>query len=274
MNKSEMIALVREPNVLTVTGIEDLTISEGVGLFFKELATSLDRTMSRLSGKAHVVDYGSLEVRRKRQQLNFVKDSGLMLVVPEGYDNTFGGMMRYTENVVKAVYLSSSLQTETRRLYSWLKEITRKGRLDSTFKYSITDFDKAVNNAEMFIKDLKDNKRVVSLHLKDLYVDYEEMFSVIHKFNTNVSNFKHRDIEMANRELDNVYDLGSLLIAKIENNEVTLSKESIRDLEEVVNKFTRVVNITGVMTILLNELSAVLTGQVKTVLENSKKQYK
>lgn len=259
------IAAVKEPERLLVAGVEELSVGESFSLFFKEFSTSIDRKFSALSKPVHVVDVGLLRSAVKNRNINYLKNTGVDIVVPANYTPGIANMMMHTKGVVEGVFLISCLKTEAVRLYDWLKQIVKTGRPSTQFRWSVTNFDVAMTRGVDFIRGLPDENRRLKAPLGQVYVNFEEMFDVADSFNAMVKTLGARDAEVAAKELQNVYDMGQILIEKIKNNELTFDKAVVLDIEITVNAFVELTNVCGAMMTLLNELSAVLREQIKTV---------
>lgn len=259
------IAAVKEPERLLVTGVEELSVGESFSLFFKEFSTSIDRKFAALSKPVHVVDVNSLRVAVKNRNLNYLKNTGIDIVVPANYTPGIANMMMHTKGVVEGVFLISCLKTEAVRLYDWLKQIVKTGRPATQFRWSVTNFDVAMTRGADFIRSLPDENRRLKAPLGQVYVNFEEMYDVMDSFNAMVKTLGARDAEVAAKELQNVYDMGQILIEKIKNNELTFDKAVVVDIEITVNAFIELTNVCGAMMTLLNELSAVLREQIKAV---------
>lgn len=261
------IAAVKNPDPLTVTGVEELSVGESFTLFFKEFSTSIDRKFAGLSKPVHMVDSNSLRAAIKNRNINYLKNTGVDVVVPANYTPGIANMMMHTKGVVEGVFLISCLKTEAVRLYDWLKQIVKTGRPATQFRWSVTNFDVAVDRGTDFIKSLPDENRRLKSPLGQVYVNFEEMFDVMDTFNAMVKTLGARDAEVAAKELQNVYEMGQLLIEKIKSNELTFDKAVVLDIEITINAFVNLTNVCGAMMTLLNELSAVLREQIKTVVK-------
>lgn len=259
------IDLVKRPKLLSVQGFEALSVSEGLGLFFKEFGSGVDKVMAAMNSSVHVVDVQGLARDLEKRNVLYVKNTGVELLTPEGFVPGIGAMDHYVSNVIRSVYLASSLKTETSRLYDWIKQIIKTGRIDKSFNWTVTDFDSVVNEAEAFLKQLPENRRKQTYNLSQVYSNFNDYFFVVNKFNGVVKGFKAREIEMVAKDITRVYELGDLLVRKVKDNDITLTESSINDLQQAVASFTRFTNITGALLILLNETQAVLSSQANTL---------
>ena len=262
-----LVSTVTRPDPLSVMGTEGLSVGESFGLFFKEFSTSIDKRMAILSKSVHKVDFSAAENNVRSKKVLFVKCGGIQVLTPQGFRPGLANMSAHTQAVTGGVYLISSLKTEATRLYHWLKDIVRTGRMDSSFKWTVSDFDQAMEEAINYIKNLPTQDRQTRYPLAQVYVSFEEFFENVASFNNTVGMIGARDIQLITRELTNVYDLGNLLVAKIKSNDLVLNEAGIGDIESVVNRFVALTNISGVMMALLNELTQVFTEQSKTVAQ-------
>ena len=258
------LQLVKQPELMALMGMEALSLGERFSLFFKEFNSSMDRRMATFASSVHTVDVLPAQRNIGENGALYVKNTGIEILTPEGYVPGLGNMAAYTKSVVAGVFIVGNLKTESVRLYDWLKQIIKNGRMDKGFTWAVTDFDRAVSTAESFLKALPDNGRAAKHRLGQVYVNFEEFFDTVASFNNAVNVLGGRDIEQVGRELSNVYDLGQILIAKIKANDLLLDERALREIDEVVNRFIGLTNIAGAMMVLLNELSAVFTAQVKT----------
>jgi len=263
--KNEVFNAVRYPQHLTVTGFEALSIGENFNLFFKEISTSIDKRMAVLARSIHTVDFKTAQQHLKQQEILYVKNTTLEILTPEGYTPGMGNMMAYTKSVAQGVYIICSLKTEAARLYDWMKQIIQKGRMQSEFKWTIGEFGQVVNNSENFLKNLPDNSRNLRYNLGQVYMSFEEAWDVMNTFNSSVQTLGSRDIELVVKIMSDVYDLGQLLVRKIQANDILISEVGLKDIEIIVNKFAQLTNVSGAMMILLNELTAVFNEQLKTL---------
>lgn len=263
--RTELMLSVKYANNVSVTGFEALSIGDKFDLFFKEISTSIDKRMGALAKSIHVVDFQSVQKKLQREEVLYVRNTSTEILTPEGYVPGMGNMMAHTAAVTDAVYVISSLKTEASRLYDWLKQIISKGRMDTEFRWTIGEFGMAVTKAEDFVKNLPDNSRNLHYNLGQVYISFDEVWAVMNTFNNSVRTLGARDVEITAKVLSDVYSLGQLLVRKIHANDIMLSPEAIGDIERVVNKFAELTNISGAMMVLLNELSAVFSSQLKTL---------
>lgn len=263
--RSDMLHEIHYPAHLSVTGFEALSIGESFNLFFTEMSTNIDKRLALLSKSIHSVDFTFAQARIKKENVLYVKNTSTQILTPEGYPGGIGGMMNYTKNATLGVYIIGSLKTEAARLYDWMKQVVKKGRIEQDFKWTIDDFSQALGKAENFIKNLPNNGRSATHNLGVVYTSFDEMWDTINTYNQAVKTIGARDAEVIAKTLGDVFEVGQLLVKKIRNNDIVLDKEAITDVEVILNRFKEFTNIAGVMMILLNELSAVFTQQVNQV---------
>lgn len=259
------IELVKNPTPSTVQGFEALSIGESFSMFFAELNSTIDKRLALLSKSVHPVDVSPAEKNIRNKNLLYVKNAGVQLLIPEGYRVGMGNMAAHSHAVIGGVYIITSLKTEASRLYHWLKQILKTGRVDQSFKWTVTDFDRALESSVNFIKGLPQSDRAQAYPLSQVYVSFEEFYEVVAGFNNSVRMIGGRDAEIIAKELSGVYELGNLLTTKIKSNDILLGESMIRDIEAVCNRFVDLTNLCGAMMVLLNEMTAVLSDQVKTL---------
>lgn len=260
-----LVNQVKDQDLLKVQGVEGMSIGESFTAFFREFSTSIDRRMAVLAKAVHTVEYEATQKYLQNNNILYVKNTGVEILTPECYTPGFGNLNTHVQVLVDGVYIISSLKTESTRLYDWLKQIVKKGRVDKSFNWTISDFDRAVEPIQNYIKNLPEDGRRNKYNLGQVYVNFDECFGSIHKFNTVVKTLGHRDVEVITRELTNCYEIGQLLVKKIHANDITISPEAIIDIELVVNKFIALTNLCGVLMVLLNEMTAVFNSQIETL---------
>ena len=265
--RTELFLSVKYANNVSVTGFEALSIGDKFDMFFREMSTAIDKRMAAIAKSIHVVDFQSVQKKLEREEVLYVRNTATEILTPEGYIPGMGNMMGHTKAVTDSVYIISSLKTEASRLYDWLKQIITKGRMDTEFRWTIGEFGQAVSKAEDFVKNLPDQSRNLRYNLGQVYISFDEAWSVMNTFNNSVRTLGARDVEITAKILNDVYGLGQLLVRKIKANDIMLTPEAINDIEHVVNKFAELANISGAMMVLLNELSAVFSSQLKTLSE-------
>lgn len=265
--RNELMLAVKYANNPSVTGYEALSYGDKFDLFFKEIGTAIDKRMAAMAKSIHLVDFQSVQKKLEKDEVLYVRNTSTEVLTPEGYLPGMGNMMAHTKNVTDAVYIICSLKTEASRLYDWLKQIITKGRMDTEFKWTISEFGQAVTKAEDFVKNLPDRSRNLRYNLGQVYISFDEVWAVMNIFNNSVRTLGGRDVEITAKVLNDVYGLGQLLVKKIHANDIKLTPEAVNDIEMIVNKFAGLCNISGAMMVLLNELSAVFNSQLKTLSE-------
>ena len=257
----DMINEVKQPQLLALTGIESLGLRESMSLFFNEFNRSIDRKMSALKSSIHEIDYRSTQRYLESKDILFVRNAGVEITVPEYYSGAMGEMETYVRHLINGILIINGLKTETARLYDWLKSIVKRGRMDKSFSWAITDFDQCVEQTDTFIKDLDPNNKA-KFPLDQVYLRFDDAFMLINQYNQTAKSLKSRDIEILSRDITAVYEIGSLLVTKIEANDILLEKSALVDIQLVVNNYIHLVNVAGVVTGLLNELTAVFEAQL------------
>lgn len=262
-----LFTAVKNKPLINVHGFEAINLAERFSLFFKEFNLSLDKRLAVMSRSVNPVDFSKAEKHIKAQNILFVKNGGVEILTPQGFRPGMANMAAHTQGVNKTGFLFSTLKTETTRLYGWIKEIIKTGRMDRSFQWTVTDFDTAIQEAENFLKGLPTQDRQATHTLTQVYTSVDEAFGIINGFNHAIKCINGRDVEVVARELTSVYELGVLLVKKINANDILLSEMQIADIESVINRFVHLTNVCGALMVLTNELSAVFTDQIDT-LEN------
>lgn len=258
----DLVEEIKAPAPLEITGVESLSLRESMGLFFKEFTLAVDKKMGTLKSSLHTIDYAPTQNYLKKNGILFVAHAGAEITTPHYYQGQMGEMESYVRNLINGILLINGLKTETSRLYDWLKHIARTGRTDKSFKWSISDFNEVVDQADVFIKELEPSQNA-RFPLDQVYLRFEDCFTMINQYNLAVKSIKARDIEILSREISQVYELGSLLVTKIENNDLLLEQSAIDDIAMTVNGYIHLVNLSGAIMGMLNELTAVFEQQLE-----------
>lgn len=252
---------VKQPSSLVLAGCEALSIGESLNAFFKEMNMSVDKKMAYLKGTIHEVDYSGVQRYIDKNKVEFIRNASKEITAPTYFSGEFGEMDEYVKHLVDGIIIINGLKTEANRLYDWLKNIVKTGRIDRSFKWSVTDFDNLVTSTDTFIKDLSDARKG-KFYMDQVYNSFENSFDLMNRFNNAARSIKSRDIEMINNEVAMCYEMGSLLVTKIQSNTLLLAKGTLEDLQQVVDKFIHLVNLSGAVVGLLNELTAVFRSNL------------
>lgn len=262
----DYISLVKSKALLEVTGVEGMTLTESFSAFFKEFSTSIDRKMSGMSGSVHTVDVNSLRRFVENSGVQFVRNTGVEIIVPANFTPGLANMMQTVNGIVNGVIILNSLKIEGARLYDWLKQVVKTGRAPTRFSWTVTNFDAAIDQSLHFIRNLPDEKRRLKCPLGQVYVNFQEMIDVVERFNSAVKTIGARETEVAHKEMANAYSMGQILIQKIKSNDVVLDKNTLTDIECMINAFIELTNLAGALMTVTNEMSAVLREQIKEVI--------
>jgi len=259
------VQLVKERELMKIIGNEKLSVTESFDLFLTEFGRTVDRRLASFAGSVHKVDVDRLRKAVTSRTINFVKNAGVDLPVPHLYEPGLASMMAYSKGVTSGVFLISSLKTESVRLYDWLKQLIRLGRPETSFRWSISNFDTAVDRAEGFVKSLPEEGRAKSFPMGKVYLNFGEMQEIMTGYNAQANLLSARDVELTSRQMTDVYELGQLLVKKIKNNDIILDQNHIIEVESILNRFVDLVTLCGALMTLMNELCAVFKAQIDQV---------
>lgn len=250
----------KNPPAGVVIGAEDLSIGESFGLMFGELRTGFQKKWATMKSSAHEVPYGNLPVKLKG--VNYFKHVNDKLTIPGLFDPNKMEWETYCKGVLLAPLMLSTARTEASRMYKWMKEIAQRGVVGRTFSYSITSTQELINRSENFLSDLKPQP-ATSTVLKSLYPSFNTFFDSVDEYNLAVKSVKSQDVKVLVRELDEIFHIGSLVIDKLKDSKITLNESSIKALNDTLLDFNQLVNATGALMALLNEMTAVYKAQVE-----------
>ena len=259
--KYDFVSHVKNPVSLNIAGFEELGFGESIRLFFEEFFTETDKKLANFQTSLHTINYQPVEKYLVNNNILFIDNAGKKIPVPTYYQSGEGEMNYYVDNVAASITVVEMFKTEISRFYDWIKGIIKKGRADNTYKWTITDFDAQAGKVAAFIKDLYEGPKNEKLGV--VYVNFGEAFGMMQRYSSAVSSIKARDAEVMSRELKNVYEIGSLLVDKIKNNDIVVAKSTLEDIKNKVNMFNELVNIVGASLGLINELTAVFNSQLE-----------
>ena len=259
---NNLLAEIKQRDMIALMGNENLNLTESIGLFFKEISNSVDKKLASMSGSIHKVDYLPTKRFINNNKILYTQNTGVEITAPSYVTGEFAEMNYYVGSLISSILVVSTLKSETSSMYKWLKDIVKTGRADTSYRWASSLTDNEILKAHKFLSGLSEPKKQ-TLRLGQLYNNFEECFDLINHFNNAVGGIKARDTEIIANDLSNIYGLGNLLIAKIEANELTMSKDTIGEINYVVHKWIDLVNIGSAIIGLLNELTAVFTEQLK-----------
>lgn len=255
----ETILEIQQNAFPKINGNESLSVADNFRFFFKELSVGFDKKVAGLSHSAHVVDVKPLV--NAIPSINYFRHELDLIPVPAFFDPNKMNWETYCANVNTAPFLISTLSTEASRFYDWLKEIASRGVVARSFSYTIASTDESVAKATAFIKSLSETKNS-KVRLNQVYESPGQAVDLIGQFNSTVMMLKPRDIEVTTKQLDLVYKIGELLADKIKSGDIVLNADSLETIQKRIDSFVNLVNITGAMSGMLNELTAVFKEQV------------
>lgn len=254
------VSHVKNPTLPMMAGVEELGIGESIRLFFEEFFTETDKKLALFQTSLHTINYSLVEKYLKDNNVLFINNADKKIPVPTYYQGGEGEMNYYIGNLVAAITVVELFKTEIGRFYDWIKVILRKGRADSAYKWTITDYDTKAGEVATFIKELTEGPKVAKLG--NTYVNFGEAFGLMQSFNNAVVSIKARDAEIMARELKGVYDVGSLLVDKIKANDIIVDAAVMGDIKNKVSMFNELVNVVGASLGLINEQTAVFESQL------------
>ncbi|UYE93558.1 hypothetical protein [Shewanella phage FishSpeaker] len=239
-----------------VTGEEKLSFPEHVKMWLTDIYSFIQKIYSKFTFNIHKVDMSAELSVMVHDASAFYKHGSVFCPTPEYFVKSPQWMVNYVKALADTAVLMDILNTEASTMYSRMKKFAASGVAPIAFKWVVTDTDKVIQRAEVFMRGLKQNRG--SYKLKEVYGNTNEMIDVVNKYNQIVSNFKSRDAEMLNNELKRVYDISSLIAEKLRIGDIPTNEDEIRGLESMFKTFAHLTNVTGAMLVLLNEMSAVM----------------
>lgn len=255
------VSHVKNPVMLHITGAEELGVGESLRLFWEEFFTETDRKLAQFKSSLHTINWQPVEKQLKANNVLFINNATKRIPTPTYFEGGEGEMAYYVENVIAGITVVEGFKTEIQRFYDWMKKILKLGRIDQAYKWTITDYDSQVGKVTQFIKDLSEGTKQHKLN--EVYVNFQEAFGLMNRFNQAVKSIGARDAEIMARDLKNVYELGNLLINKIKNNDIVVDAYVIKGVQEKVNLFNELTAVVGGCLGMINETAAVFDSQLE-----------
>lgn len=254
---------VEAPKLINIEGNEKLTLPESLSFGFKRVYHNIQKFYSKFNFNIHTADSRAEISRLIKSPELYIKHSTKEIITPDYFNpNMPGWMTIYVDGITKGIVLSNILKTETDVMYTRIKNVINTGELKSRFSWTITSTDQLIEESKRFLEE-QETAQNPRFQLNQVYQNFKEISYVYDKFNSSVKEIKSRDTEMLSKSLDQVYDLTSLLVEKIESNEIVVNKETIEQLESMFKEFQELVSLVGAYYLLLNEFSGTLTQQIK-----------
>jgi len=255
------VSYVQNPTKLHISGVENLGVGESIRLFFEEFFTETDRKLAQFSSSLHTINWQAVEKELQARNVLYINNAQKRIPTPTYFDGGEGEMAFYIDNLITAVVVVDGFKTEIQRFYDWMKKVIKLGRIDSAYKWTVTGYDQEVGKISKFIKDLEEGKKTYKL--EECYVNFQEAFGLMNRFNQAVKSIGARDAEIMARDLKNVYSVGNLLVDKIKANDLVVDDYVIKGVQEKVNLFNELTSIVGACLGLINETTAVFDSQLK-----------
>lgn len=255
------VSHVKNPVKLHVAGIEGLGVGESLRLFWEEFFTETDRKLAQFKSSLHTINWEAVEKQLKARNVLFINNANKRIPTPTYFEGGEGEMAYYVDNVIAAIIVVDGFKTEIQRFYDWMKKILKLGRIDTAYKWTISDYDSHVGKVTQFIKDLEEGTK--QHKLGEVYVNFQEAFGMMNRFNQAVKSIGARDAEVMARDLKNVYEVGNLLINKIKNNDIIVDDYVIKGVADKVNLFNELTAVVGGCLGLINETAAVFGSQLE-----------
>lgn len=243
-----------------IQGIESLGIGESLRLFFEEFFTETDRKLAQFKTSLHTINFLPVEEKLSKQGILFVNNANVRIPTPTYFKGGEGEMVYYVDNIITAIIVVEGFKTEVQRFYDWMKQVVKMGRVAKTYNWTVTKYETQVAEATKFIKELEEGK--TSYPLKQVYVNFPEAFGMMLRYNKAAASIKARDAEVMARDLKNVYDLGNLLVSKIQSNDIVVDPAILKDVQDKINLFNSLTSVVGGCLGLINEMSAVFNSQL------------
>lgn len=256
-----MIESTQTPSSLNIAGCEAFTVGERVGLFFKEVSTSIDRGMASLKSSAHVIDYSKAEQNLRKPSAMYIKNTSKPITIPRLFNPKVMAFGEYIELVTDLIKFNVELRDESKKLYVWLKAIVSSGKVPANYTHNLGFFGWGQDLRERIGKLKAIDTKQASL--SQVYLSNDDIFNKMDIFNAAIKPVGSRDTEVFVKELSGVYSIGNLLSQKIAASDITLNERDMDVIDKNINQFIDAVNLAGAGMGLVNELTAVFRTQVE-----------
>ncbi|WNY41041.1 hypothetical protein [Klebsiella phage YC1] len=257
MNNS-FIEQVKQPVIFGIDGSEKLSVGESLSLKMTEISRGFKEAFRQLKSSAHTIDYG--KTAKHLAAVNYFKHTMVPLTGPAYFDPEKTEWSYYVKMVSSTALLLSTALTESGRIYKWLKDVAKTGTVGSSFWFSVTKTDTLANDLQSFMEGIQ-SSRNTHHRLNQFYDSFKSFYDTVEHFNGAVSGIKSSDIRSLADRIDEVYHLGNIIVDKIKTSQLVFDKDSLKTLQDTINTYNTLINVTGAGLVLLNELTAVFESQ-------------
>lgn len=246
-----------------IAGNESLSVVEQFKFMFKNLSLDIDKKLAFFNKSIHIINVDEFTKKTKSKlYLDRVND---LLPIPALYNSKTMVWEDYVNGVLKGVNLVSTYKDDVESLYRWLRQIATTSKVPMSFKYKITNTQAQIDAQLSFIKTLSNPSNKEKETLGTLYNSFNQATLLMADHNSKVSLIKGRDVEIIAKQIQLNAELANVILKKIEVSDITLSPVEVDFVKRIFHNFEIYSNVVGGSLGLINELSAVFEGQIKSI---------
>lgn len=246
-------------NASLIDGLEALTITERMKIFFTDMSTGIDAVnASVFNSSIHTVQAAGV-IKKLKDNSNYFDYSSNQIPTPVFFNPEKTTFREYVSFCVASLGLLGLAESECERLYDAFKRIAAKGEVP--FKIRHWDMQKAVDDAKANMDKHFFSSNLTTRAMNQVYKNVNEMDDTFNYFNSVVKNLKSRDVEIMGKKVDNFIDIVKLIKKKIDIGDLKFNAEDNMTMELAIQRLSELVSTSGLIMGRLNELTRVLELQ-------------
>lgn len=246
-------------NATLIDGLEALTITERMKIFFTDISTGIDSiNASVFNSSIHTVQAAGV-IKKLKDNSNFFDYSSNQIPTPVFFNPTQTSFRAYVSFCLSSLGLLGLAESECERLYDAFKRIAAKGEVP--FKIRHWDMQKSVDEAKANMDKYFATTNISTRAINQVYNNVSEIDETYTYFNGVVKNLKSRDVELMSKKVDNFIDIVKLIKKKIDIGDLKFNAEDTLTMELAIQRLAELVNTSGLIMGRLNELTRILELQ-------------
>ena len=241
-------------------GLEALSISEKIKIFFSEMSLGVDKLNSQIfNDSIHTVD-GVGVFKLLKSQNDYFTFSSNQIPTPVFFNPDVGDFRSYVAFCLSGIGLLRVADAEVERLYINFKRIVLNGEVP----FSIRNWDhgKEIDDVKQKMNEWFIDSKVTTRQISQLYTSVTNAEEIYKYYNDTVKTLKSRDVEILNKKIDNLIEIFKLIKRKIDAKDISFTVDDTITMECCIGRLAEIVSTSGLIMSRLNELCRVLELQV------------
>lgn len=246
-------------NAVSIDGLEALTITERMKIFFTDMSTGIDAiNASVFNSSIHTVQAAGV-IKKLKDNSNYFDYSSNQIATPVFFNPEKTSFREYVAFCLSSLGLLDLAETECERLYDAFKRIAAKGEVP--FKIRHWEMQKPVDEAKANMDKYFFSSNITTRAMNQVYKNVSEIDDTFNYFNGVVKNLKSRDVEIMGKKVNNFIDIIKLIKKKIDIGDLKFNADDNMTMELAIQRLADLVATSGLIMGRLNELTRVLELQ-------------